>query len=270
MIKKLEIYDSILDETREYEKYYGRLFRNIAVTQPRPFNEVQFNFGYQGELINHNDINFMIQKLKDEYITRINFFKQNNFFDVYDDRYDEYGGNQIFRGVPVVTPAPAPAPAPAPVVTTPIVTTPTPAPTPPRPNYPVAMSMVYTFSDTRLVKKFNFPNTLTNVPTSIRFKIKINDSNPTTVMTLTKNNIKQYGIHQIMNIDYTYRSNSTYSFNLNNGDKLQMGNTDGTGSFDVNPSSIDYLRDVFSASWDNNTMTITIHRQFQFNLSWSL
>ena len=268
MIKKLEIYDSILDETREYEKYYGRLFRNIAVTQPRPFNEIQFNFGYQGELIKHTDINFMIQKLKDEYITRINFFKQNKFFDINDDRYDEYGGNQIFRGVPVVTPAPAPAPAP--VVTTPIVTTPTPAPTPPRPNYPVAMSMVYTFSDTRLVKKFNFPNTLTNVPASIRFKIKINDSNPTTVMTLTKNNIKQYGIHQIMNIDYTYRDNSMYRFTLNNGDKLQMGNTDGTGSFDVNPSSIDYLRDVFSASWDNNTMTITIHRQFQFNLSWSL
>ena len=167
---------------------------------------------------------------------------------------------------------------PAPVVTTPpIVSTPAPAPvtpvtppTPPRPNYPVKMSMIYTFSDTRLVKKFNFPNTLTNVPASIRFKIKINDLNPTTDMTLTKNNIKQYGIHQIMNIDYTYRSNSTYSFNLNNGDKLQMGNTDGTGSFDVNPSSIDYLRDVFSASWDNNTMTITIHRQFQFNLSWSL
>lgn len=248
MIKKLEIYDSILDETREYEKYYGRLFRNIAVTQPRPFNEIQFNFGYQGELIKHTDINFMIQKLKDEYITRINFFKQNKFFDINDDRYDEYGGNQIFRGVPVDTPAP----------------------TPPGPNYPVAMQMEYTFSDTRLVKKFNFPNTLTNVPASIRFKIKINDSNSTTVMTLTKNNIKQYGIHQIMNIDYTYRSNSTYSFNLNNGDKLQMGNTDGTGSFDVNPSSIDYLRDVFSASWDNNTMTITIHRQFQFNLSWSL
>ena len=258
MIKKLEIYDSILDETREYEKYYGRLFRNIAVTQPRPFNEIQFNFGYQGELIKHTDINFMIQKLKDEYITRINFFKQNNFFDTIDDRYDEYGGNQIFRGVPTTTPV---TPAPAPV---------TPAPTPPRPNYPVAMQMEYIFSDTRLVKKFNFPNTLTNVPASIRFKIKINDLNPTTVMTLTKNNIKQYGIHQIMNIDYTYRSNSTYSFNLNNGDKLQMGNTDGTGSFDVNPSSIDYLHDVFSASWDNNTMTITIHRQFQFNLSWSL
>ena len=262
MIKKLEIYDSILDETREYEKYYGRLFRNIAVTQPRPFNEIQFNFGYQGELIKYTDINFMIQKLKEEYITRINFFKQNKFFDINDDRYDEYGGNQIFRSVPapiVSTPAPAPV-TPAPTL----------APTPPRPNYPVAMQMEYTFSDTRLVKKFNFPNTLTNVPTSIRFKIKINDSNPTTVMTLTKNNIKQYGIHQIMNIDYTYRSNSTYSFNLNNGDKLQMGNTDGTGSFDENPSSIDYLRDVFSASWDNNTMTITIHRQFQFNLSWSL
>lgn len=257
MIKKLEIYDSILDETREYEKYYGRLFRNIAVTQPRPFNEVTFDFGYQGELIKHTDINFMIQKLKEEYITRINFFKQNKFFDINDDRYDEYGGNQIFRGVSVVTPAPAPV-------------TPVTPPTPPRPNYPVAMSMVYTFSDTSLVKKFNFPNTLTNVPTSIRFKIKINDSNPTTDMTLTKNNIKQYGIHQIMNIDYTYRSNSIYSFNLNNGDKLQMGKTDGTGSFDVNPSNIDYLRDVFSASWDNNTMTITIHRQFQFNLSWSL
>lgn len=266
MIKKLEIYDSILDETREYEKYYGRLFRNIAVTQPRPFNEIQFNFGYQGELIKHTDINFMIQKLKDEYITRINFFKQNKFFDINDDRYDEYGGNQIFRGVPVVTPAPAPAP----VVTTPIVTTPTPAPTPPRPNYPVAMQMEYTFSDTYLNKKLNFPNTLTNVPASIRFKIKINDSNPTTVMTLTKNNIKQYGIHQIMNIDYTYRSNSTYSFNLNNGDKLQIGNTDGTGSFDVNPSSIDSLRDIFSASWDNNTMTITPHRQMPFFLSWSL
>ena len=252
MIKKLEIYDSILDETREYEKYYGRLFRNIAVTQPRPFNKVTFDFGYQGELIKHTDINFMIQKLKDEYITRINFFKQNKFFDINDDRYDEYGGNQIFRGVP--------APATAPV--TPVI--------PPRPNYPVATSMVYTFSDTRLVKKFNFPNTLTTVPNSIRFHIKINDLNPTTDMTLTKNNIKQYGIHQIMNIDYTYRSNSTYSFNLNNGDKLQMGNTDGTGSFDVNPRSIDYLRDVFSASWDNNTMTITIHRQFQFNLSWSL
>lgn len=264
MIKKLEIYDSILDETREYEKYYGRLFRNIAVTQPRPFNEIQFNFGYQGELIKHTDINFMIQKLKDEYITRINFFKQNKFFDINDDRYDEYGGNQIFRGVPVVTPAPAP------VVTTPIVTTPTPAPTPPRPNYPVAMQMEYTFSDTYLNKKLNFPNTLTNVPASIRFKIKINDSNPTTVMTLTKNNIKQYGIHQIMNIDYTYRSNSTYSFNLNNGDKLQIGNTDGTGSFDVNPSSIDSLRDIFSASWDNNTMTITPHRQMPFFLSWSL
>lgn len=264
MIKKLEIYDSILDETREYEKYYGRLFRNIAVTQPRPFNEIQFNFGYQGELIKHTDINFMIQKLKDEYITRINFFKQNNFFDTIDDRYDEYGGNQIFRGVPVVTPAPAP------VVTTPIVTAPTPAPTPPRPNYPVAMQMEYTFSDTYLNKKLNFPNTLTNVPTSIRFKIKINDSNPTTVMTLTKNNIKQYGIHQIMNIDYTYRSNSTYSFNLNNGDKLQMGLSDGTGFFTVNPSSIDYLRDIFSASWDNNTMTITPHRQMPFFLSWSL
>lgn len=262
MIKKLEIYDSILGETREYEKYYGRLFRNIAVTQPRPFNEIQFNFGYQGELIKHTDINFMIQKLKDEYITRINFFKQNKFFDI----NDEYGGNQIFRGVPapvVTTPPIVSTPAHAPV-------TPVTPPTPPRPNYPVAMSMVYTFSDTRLVKKFNFPNTLTNVPASIRFKIKINDLNPTTVMTLTKNNIKQYGIHQIMNIDYTYRSNSTYSFNLNNGDKLQMGNTDGTGSFDVNPSTIDYLRDVFSASWDNNTMTITIHQQFQFNLSWSL
>lgn len=259
MIKKLEIYDSILDETREYEKYYGRLFRNIAVTQPRPFNEIQFNFGYQGELIKHTDINFMIQKLKDEYITRINFFKQNKFFDINDDRYDEYGGNQIFRAVPTTTPIPAPAPV-----------TPVTPPTPPRPNYPVAMSMVYTFSDTRLVKKFNFPNTLTNVPNSIRFKMKINDLNPTTVMTLTKNNIKEYGIHQIMNIDYKYRSNSTYSFNLNNGDKLQMGNTDGTGSFNVNPSSINHLRDVFSASWDNNTMTITIHRQFQFNLSWSL
>lgn len=265
MIKKLEIYDSILNETREYEKYYGRLFRNIAVTQPRPFNEIQFNFGYQGELIKHTDINFMIQKLKEEYITRINFFKQNNFFDTIDDRYDEYGGNQIFRGVPTITPIPAPAP----VVTTPIVTAPAPTP-PPRPNYPVAMSMVYTFSDTRLVKKFNFPNTLATVPNSIRFYIKINDLNSTMYYTLTKNNIKQYGIHQIMNIDYTYRSNSTYSFNLNNGDKLQMGNTDGTGSFDVNPSSIDYLRDVFSASWDNNTMTITIHQQFQFELSWSL
>ena len=261
MIKKLEIYDSILDETREYEKYYGRLFRNIAVTQPRPFNEIQFNFGYQGELIKHTDINFMIQNLKDEYITRINFFKQNKFFDINDDRYDEYGGNQIFRGVPVVTTPPiVSTPAPAPV-------TPVTPPTPPRPNYPVAMSMIYTFSDTHLVKKFNFPNTLTNVPASIRFKIKINDSNPTTDMRLTKNNIMQYGIHQIMNIDYTYRSNSTYSFNLNNDDKLQMGNT---GSFDVNPSSINHLRDVFSASWDNNTMTIIIHQQFQFNLSWSL
>lgn len=100
MIKKLEIYDSILDETREYEKYYGRLFRNIAVTQPRPFNEIQFNFGYQGELIKHTDINFMIQKLKDEYITRINFFKQDKFFDINDDRYDEYGGNQIFHKTP--------------------------------------------------------------------------------------------------------------------------------------------------------------------------
>lgn len=264
MIKKLEIYDSILDETREYEKYYGRLFRNIQTSQPRPFNEVQFNFGYQGELIKHTDINFMIQKLKDEYITRINFFKQNKFFDINDDRYDEYGGNQIFRGVPapvVTTPPIVSTPAPAPV---------TPAPTPPRPNYPVAMQMEYTFSDTYLNKKLNFPNTLTTVPNSIRFYMNVKDLNSTMYYTLTKNNIKQYGIHQIMNIDYTYRSNSTYSFNLNNGDKLQMGNTDGTGSFDVNPSSIDYLRDIFSASWDNNTMTITPHRQMPFFLSWSL
>lgn len=266
MIKKLEIYDSILDETREYEKYYGRLFRNIAVTQPRPFNEVQFNFGYQGELIKHTDINFMIQKLKEEYITRINFFKQNNFFDVYDDRYDEYGGNQIFRGVPVVTPAPAPAP----VVTTPIVTAPTPAPTPPRPNYPVAMQMEYTFSDTRLVKKFNFPNTLTTVPNSIRFYMNVKDLNSTMYYTLTKNNLKQYNIKQIMNIDYTNRDNSMYRFTLNNGDKLQMGLSDGTGSFTENAYKISYLRDIFSASWDNNTMTITIHRQMPFFLSWSL
>lgn len=264
MIKKLEIYDSILDETREYEKYYGRLFRNIAVTQPRPFNEVQFNFGYQGELIKHTDINFMIQKLKEEYITRINFFKQNNFFDVYDDRYDEYGGNQIFRGVPVVTPAPAP------VVTTPIVTAPTPAPTPPRPNYPVAMQMEYTFSDTRLVKKFNFPNTLTTVPNSIRFYMNVKDLNSTMYYTLTKNNLKQYNIKQIMNIDYTNRDNSMYRFTLNNGDKLQMGLSDGTGSFTENAYKISYLRDIFSASWDNNTMTITIHRQMPFFLSWSL
>lgn len=257
MIKKLEIYDSILGETREYEKYYGRLFRNIAVTQPRPFNEIQFNFGYQGELIKHTDINFMIQKLKDEYITRINFFKQNNFFDTIDDRYDEYGGNQIFRGVPVVTPAPAPV-------------TPVTPPTPPRPNYPVAMSMVYTFSDTRLVKKFNFPNTLTNVPNSIRFYMNVKDLNSTMYYTLTKNNLKQYNIKQIMNIDYTNRDNSMYSFTLNNGDKLQIGLSDASGSFTENAYEISYLRDVFSASWDNNTMTITIHRQFQFNLSWSL
>lgn len=266
MIKKLEIYDSILDETREYEKYYGRLFRNIAVTQPRPFNEIQFNFGYQGELIKHTDINFMIQKLKEEYITRINFFKQNNFFDTIDDRYDEYGGNQIFRSVPVVTPIPAPAP----VVTTPIVTTPTPAPTPPRPNYPVAMQMEYTFSDTYLNKKLNFPNTLTTVPNSIRFYMKVKDLNSTMYYTLTKNNLKQYNIKQIMNIDYTNRDNSMYRFTLNNGDKLQMGLSDGTGSFTENAYEISYLRDIFSASWDNNTMTITPHRQMPFFLSWSL
>lgn len=266
MIKKLEIYDSILDETREYEKYYGRLFRNIAVTQPRPFNEIQFNFGYQGELIKHTDINFMIQKLKDEYITRINFFKQNKFFDINDDRYDEYGGNQIFRGVPVVTPAPAPAP----VVTTPIVTTPTPAPTPPRPNYPVAMQMEYTFSDTYLNKKLNFPNTLTTVPNSIRFYMKVKDLNSTMYYTLTKNNLKQYNIKQIMNIDYTNRDNSMYRFTLNNGDKLQMGLSDGTGSFTENAYEISFLRDIFSASWDNNTMTITPHRQMPFFLFWSL
>lgn len=266
MIKKLEIYDSILDETREYEKYYGRLFRNIAVTQPRPFNEIQFNFGYQGELIKHTDINFMIQKLKDEYITRINFFKQNNFFDTIDDRYDEYGGNQIFRGVPVVTPAPAP------VVTTPIVTAPTPVPTPPRPNYPVAMQMEdrMGWDANKRVWKLNFPNTLTTVPNSIRFYMKVKDLNSTMYYTLTKNNIKEYGIHKIMNIDYTNRSNSMYRFTLNNGDKLQMGNTDGTGSFDESPVSIDYLRDIFTASWDNNTMTITSHKQMPFFLSWSL
>lgn len=80
MIKKLEMYDSIIDETSQYEQYYGRLFSNIVVTQSRPFNEVQFNFGYQGELIKHTDINFMIQKLKDEYIMRINFFKSNILF----------------------------------------------------------------------------------------------------------------------------------------------------------------------------------------------
>lgn len=266
MIKKLEIYDSILDETREYEKYYGRLFRNIQTSQPRPFNEIQFNFGYQGELIKHTDINFMIQKLKEEYITRINFFKQNKFFDINDDRYDEYGGNQIFRSVPapvVTTPPIVSTPAPAPV-------TPVTPPPPPRPNYPVAMSMVYTFSDTYLNKKLNFPNTLTTVPNSIRFYMKVKDLNSTMYYTLTKNNLKQYNIKQIMNIDYTYRSNSTYSFNLNNGDKLQMGLSDGSGFFTENAYKISYLRDVFSASWDNNTMTITIHRQFQFNLSWSL
>ena len=240
------------------------MFRNIAVTQPRPFNEIQFNFGYQGELIKHTDINFMIQKLKEEYITRINFFKQNKFF----DRYDEYGGNQIFRGVPVVTPAPAPAPAP--VVTTPIVTTPTPAPTPPRPNYPVAMQMEYTFSDTYLNKKLNFPNTLTTVPNSIRFYMKVKDLNSTMYYTLTKNNLKQYNIKQIMNIDYTNRYNSIYRFTLNNGDKLQMGLSDGTGYFTENAYEISYLRDIFSASWDNNTMTITPHRQMPFFLSWSL
>lgn len=266
MIKKLEIYDSILDETGEYEKYYGRLFRNIAVTQPRPFNEIQFNFGYQGELIKHTDINFMIQKLKDEYITRINFFKQNKFFDINDDRYDEYGGNQFFRGVPVVTPAPAPAP----VVTTPIVTTPTPAPTPPRPNYPVAMQMRYTFSDTYLNKKLNFPNTLTTVPNSIRFYMEVKGLNSTMEYTLTKNNLKQYNINQIMNIDYTKRDNSIYRFTLNNGDKLQMGLNDGTGSFTENAYKIRFLRDIFSASWDNNTMTITPHRQMPFILFWSL
>lgn len=266
MIKKLEIYDSILDETREYEKYYGRLFRNIQTSQPRPFNEIQFNFGYQGELIKHTDINFMIQKLKDEYIMRINFFKQNKFFDTIDDRYDEYGGNQIFRSVPapvVTTPPIVSTPAPAPV-------TPVTPPTPPRPNYPVAMQMEYTFSDTYLNKKLNFPNTLTTVPNSIRFYMRVKDLNSTMYYTLTKNNLKQYNIKQIMNIDYTNRDNSMYRFTLNNGDKLQMGLSDGTGSFTENAYEIGFLRDIFSASWDNNTMTITPHRQMPFFLSWSL
>ena len=95
MIKKLEIYDSNIDETKEYEKYYGRLFRNIETSQPRPTNEFNFNFGVAGELIKHTDINIMIQKLKEEYITRINFFKSNHFFDIDNDNLDEFGGNQI-------------------------------------------------------------------------------------------------------------------------------------------------------------------------------
>ena len=132
------------------------------------------------------------------------------------------------------------------------------------------MQMEYTFSDTYLNKKLNFPNTLTTVPNSIRFYMKVKDLNSTMYYTLTKNNLKQYNIKQIMNIDYTNRDNSMYRFTLNNGDKLQMGLSDGTGSFTENAYEISYLRDIFSASWDNNTMTITPHRQMPFFLSWSL